>query len=186
MFPLEVNMLAYAFLVLAVAMRFLPHTFHFLPVGAALLFFGARQPRKQMWVPVALLFASDIALTTLVYHAPLMLDTFASALYYAIAILIGGLLKKSQDDEPAFYFGKVAGASLAGSIVFFVISNFAAWLVMTDTYGRSLAGVAACYVAAIPFFEKTFASDMIYSLAIFAAPLAVAAMRQPARAHIQS
>jgi len=41
-------------------------------------------------------------------------------------------------------------------------------------------------VAAIPFFEKTFASDMIYSLAIFAAPLAVAAMRQPARAHIQS
>ena len=44
-------MLAYLFVVVAIAVRFMPHPLAFTPVGASLLFFGARGPRRQCWVP---------------------------------------------------------------------------------------------------------------------------------------
>ena len=164
-------MLAYLFVILAVAVRFLPHTFHFTPVGASLLFFGAKQPRKHMWFPVALLALSDVMLNRFVYHYPITLETFSSTVWYALAILIGSLLKQKQD------MLRIVGASLAGSVSFFMISNFAVWLGWT-MYPKSVAGLMACYVAAIPFFQRTVTSDMIYTLAIFAAPLAVEIMRR--------
>ena len=61
-------MLAYFFVLIAVASRFLPHPFSFTPVGAALLLFGARAQRKHVWFPLALLAGSDVVLTKLVYH----------------------------------------------------------------------------------------------------------------------
>lgn len=164
-------MLAYLFVILAVAVRFLPHTFHFTPVGASLLFFGARQPRKYMWLPVAAFALSDIALNRFVYHYPISLETFSSTIWYALAVVIGSLLKQKHD------MLRVAGASLAGSVSFFIISNFAVWLGWT-MYPKSVAGLVACYVAAIPFFQRTVTSDMIYTLAIFAAPLAIEVMRR--------
>ena len=80
-------MLAFLFVVVALAVRFLPHTFHFTPVGAALLFFGAKQPRKWMWLPVLAFAASDIALNKFVYHYPITWETFASTTQSAIARL---------------------------------------------------------------------------------------------------
>src|SRR5438270_9016860 len=164
-------MLAYLFVILAVAVRFLPHTFHFTPVGASLLFFGAKQPRKFMWIPVAAFALSDIALNRFVYHYPISLETFSSTIWYALAVVIGSLLKQKQDVL------RVAGAALAGSVSFFIISNFAVWAAY-NMYPKTAAGLVACYVAAIPFFQRTLASDMIYTLAFFAAPLAIELMRR--------
>ena len=56
-------MLAYLFVVLAVAVRFMPHPWMFTPVSRVALFFGARGPRRQLWIPFVLLAASDVALT---------------------------------------------------------------------------------------------------------------------------
>ena len=47
--------LAYLFVLLGIAMRFMPHPWMFTPVAASLLFFGARGPRRMLWVPLALL-----------------------------------------------------------------------------------------------------------------------------------
>ena len=44
----EVIMLAYLFLLLAVAVRFMSHPWMFTPVAASLLFFGARGSRRQL------------------------------------------------------------------------------------------------------------------------------------------
>lgn len=159
-------MLAYLFIVLAVVIRFLPHAWHFTPVGAALLFFGANQPRKRMWFPIALLAASDIVLNKFVYGFPVTWETFASTAWYAIAVLIGSLMKENVD------IPRVAGASLAGSISFFLISNFGVW-VAYNMYPHTLAGLGACYMAAVPFFRGTIAADMLYSLAIFYTPVVV-------------
>ena len=56
-------MLAYLFLALAVAVRFMPHPWTFTPVAAALLFFGARGSRRFLWVPLVVMAASDVVLT---------------------------------------------------------------------------------------------------------------------------
>ena len=167
-------MLAFLFVVIALAVRFLPHTFHFTPVGAALLFFGAKQPRKWMWLPVLAFAASDVLLNKFVYQYPITWETFASTAWYVMAVLIGGLLK--QDGE-RFKLGNIAGASLAGSVSFFILSNFAVWAAYT-MYPKTLAGLGACYVAAIPFFQSTLSSDMLYTIAFFAAPHVIEAVKK--------
>lgn len=167
-------MLAYLFLLVAIIIRFLPHTFGFTPVGASLLFFGAHQPRKRMWIPLCLMLAADIGLNVFVYHVPAFaVDSLASTLWYALAILLGGLLKRSDTSEVPFYLGKVAGMSLAGSLSFFLISNFAVWLAWPQTYAHTWAGLLTCYTMAIPFFRLTPAADLIYAIAFFSAPLMV-------------
>ena len=98
-------MLAYLFLALAVAMRFLSTPLSFAPVGPALLFFGARGPRKQAWIPVLLLAVCDFALTKFVYAYPYTLDHVATIAWYAAVVAMGTLLR--QNPRPV----RIAGAA---------------------------------------------------------------------------
>ncbi|MEO5936407.1 MAG: DUF6580 family putative transport protein [Terriglobales bacterium] len=170
-------MLAVLFVVLAVAIRFLPFVlgytpvWNFTPVGAALLFFGAKHPRKHMWFPLVLLAVSDLVLNRFVYNFPISWETFVSTGWYAVAILIGSLLKENASPL------RVVGASLTGSVSFFLVSNFAVWAAY-NMYPHTLAGLGACYVAAIPFFRGTIAADMIYAVALFGAPVLFEATRK--------
>jgi hypothetical protein len=164
-------MLAYLFLALAVLFRFVPHFWNFTLVGAALLFFGANRPKRELWIAVATLAASDIILTRLVNGFPLTLETFASSLYYLLALLIGGWLRGKIE------IPRVIGASLAGSIVFFLLSNFATW-VSYDMYPHTAAGLATCYAMGIPFFRNTLASDFVFSLVMFGTPMLIEAVHR--------
>jgi hypothetical protein len=163
-------MLAYLFVIVAVALRFLPHPFHFTPVGASLLFFGAYRPKRETWIPVALLVASDLLLNRFVYSIPLHQDQIVVWAWYAGAIAIGMLLR-SRISAP-----RVAGASLAASISFYLISNFAVWATY-EMYPKTWQGLLACYAAAVPFFRNTVVSDLVFSAVLFSVPLAIAAAR---------
>jgi hypothetical protein len=156
----EVIMLAYLFVAVAVAVRFLPHPFAFTPVGAALLFFGARMPRKQAWIPVALLAASDVYLTIGWYGYPLTADHLLTWAWYAVIVLLGGLL--SGNVRPA----RLAGASLVTSVSFFLVSNFAVWVVW-NMYPKTAAGLMMSYAAAVPFFRNTVISDLLFTAVLF-------------------
>jgi hypothetical protein len=164
-------MLAYLFLAFGIAMRFLPHPFHFTPVGAALLFFGAKRPARELWVPIVLLIASDIALNVFVYRWEVDWLTFTTSIYYLLAVLIGSLLKDKET------VARIAGASLAGSLVFFAVSNFTTWL-GTNMYARTWDGLVACFVAAIPFFRNTVIGDLLFTGAMFLTPVAIAALQR--------
>jgi hypothetical protein len=173
-------MLAYLFIVIALAARlgisFMPHFMNFSPLGAALLFFGANRPKKE-WAPVVCVaMFADVLLTTMVYRLPLHWDVIAPLAYYVIALFIGSLLKEGLHDGRSAL--KIAGASIAGSLVFFVTSNFVAWIGLPQMYTRDLSGLINCYVAAIPFFRGTFVGDLVYSFVIFGTPVAIAAMQR--------
>jgi hypothetical protein len=159
-------MLAYLFVVLAVAIRIVAGTgtfatHGFTPVGASLLFFGSRVPRKYFWVPVALLIGSDLFLNYQVYHLPLTWDQTIVWAWYAAACGLGMLL--SNRVKPLY----VAGAALASSVSFFLISNFAVWLAGYIVYPKTFSGLVSCYVAAIPFFQRGLASDLFFSALFF-------------------
>lgn len=169
-------MLAYGYLLFAVLFRFIapvlgsranPSLFSFTPVLAALLYFGYRQPRSRAWIAVVALAAGDVALSRLVYGFPLAPDLLFTWAFYAAAVLLGSLLQEKLS------VARVAGASLAGSIGFFVVSNFAVWLVW-QMYPKTLAGLGACYVAALPFFRNALAGDLVFTAVFFGLPLAVA------------
>ena len=162
-------MLAYFFVLIAVATRLLPHPLHFTMVGAALLYFGARRSRKEMIIPLALLALSDVYLTTMRYGLHLSLDTFASSLWYAGAILIGSLLAHKTTVL------RVIGAALASSVSFFLFSNFAVWA-LGGLYAHTWAGLAQCYLMAIPFFRNTFTSDLVLTPIAFSIPIAASAV----------
>src|SRR5260370_28216493 len=91
----EALMFAYLFVLIAVAMRLMAGTgdfatYGFTPVGAALLFFGSRMPRKQFWIPVALLIGSDFYLNLKVYGMPITWDPSIVWVWYLAAGFIGG------------------------------------------------------------------------------------------------
>jgi hypothetical protein len=159
-------MLAYLFIVLAVAVRLLPHPWHLTPLGAALLFFGAKRPIREWIAPLALLTATDVYLTTVHYRMHVSADHLVTWLWYVVAMAIGYLLVRKA--EPL----RVVGASLASAISFFLVSNFATWL-FQDLYAKTFAGLVQCYTMAIPFFRGTFASDLIYTPVLFSVPYAL-------------
>lgn len=132
----------------------------FTPVAAALLYFGARAPRKQFWVPLALLAGSDVILTKFHYGYPLTADHFVTWAWYVAALFIGGFLRS---DSKAL---RVGIASLSASVSFFVISNFSVWAVW-NMYPKTLGGLVECYVAAVPFFRNTLAGDLFFSAVLF-------------------
>jgi len=162
-------MLAYIFVVLAVAMRFLPHPLAFTPVGAALLFFGARGPRRRMWVPLALLAASDVVLTTMVYRYPFGWDHFVTWAWYAGMLWLGTSLRQNAGAL------RILGSALAGSVSFFALSNLAVWA-SWNMYPRSFAGLMACYDAGLPFFRRAVAGDLLFTSVVFAAPVLLHAL----------
>ncbi len=55
---------------------------------------------------------------------------------------------------------------MMASVLFFIITNFGAWLV-GNLYPKTLAGLVSCYVAAIPFFRNTLLGDAVYTLVLF-------------------
>jgi len=158
-------MLAYLFVLVAVASRFLPHPdgwVQFTPLGAALLYFGARAPRKRMWIPLVVLIAADVYLTKVTYAYPLTAEHVVTWAWYAGVIVLGGALLGRQVNPL-----RVAAGSLAASITFFVGSNFAVWAVW-HMYPRTLAGLATAYVAAIPFFRNQVLADLLFAGVLFA------------------
>jgi len=64
---------------------------------------------------------------------------------------------------------KIGGAALSASLIFFLLSNFASWLEQSLPYGYSLAGLADCYAAAIPFYRGTLTGDLVFTAGLFAA-----------------
>lgn len=169
-------MLAYVFVLLAIAVRFLPfagplnvlpHAWHFTPLAASLLYFGARGSRRQMWIPLVLLAATDVVLTKFIYAYTLSWDELIIWGWYAAIILLGTSLREKSG------FWRVGGAALASSVSFFLISNFAVWAVWNGMYPHTFAGLTACYIAAIPFFRGTVESDLFFSVAFFGMPALV-------------
>jgi hypothetical protein len=167
-------MLPYLFVLFAIAVRFLPfagplnvlpHAWHFTPLAASLLFFGARGSRRQMWIPLVLLAATDVVLTKFIYSYVLSWDHLVTWAWYAAILLLGTTLREKSG------FWRVVGAALASSVSFFLISNFAVWAAWPGMYPRGFSGLMMSYTAGIPFFRGTVESDLFFSVAMFSMPV---------------
>jgi hypothetical protein len=159
-------MLAYLFVVLAVLLRLVAGTGAFATlgvslVGASLLFFGSRMPRKHFWIPAALFIGSDIYLNLRVYQIPLALDQIVMWSWYLVPCFIGLLLRNRI--KPL----TVLAGGLGTGIGFFLTSNFAVWAFGNIAYAKNLSGLLLCYTKAIPFFRNGIISDVVFSLVFF-------------------
>ena len=147
--------------VLGAVARLLPHPPNFAPVGATSLFAGARLPRWQAYlVPLALMAVTDPILSPLYGFHPYSRYLIFTYLSFLISVWLGRRLRNTES------VSRIAAVTVLNSIQFFLVTNFGSWL-WFQTYPRTAAGLADCYVAAIPFFGWTLASDVLYTAVLF-------------------
>lgn len=139
----------------AAALRLVPHPPNFTPIGAMALFSGAYLGRRALAfaAPLGALLLSDLVLGF--YHG--LVTVYATT---ALIVLIGWFALRRVSPV------RVGVATLASSTLFFIITNFGMWL-FSGFYPLTAAGLEACYVAAIPFFQNTIAGDLFYATLLF-------------------
>jgi hypothetical protein len=153
---LKPRLLVLIAMVLAAALsRIIPHPPNLASISAIALFGGAYFSDKRLafLVPLAALFLSDLILG-LYSHMEVVYLSFA------LIVCIGLWLQKRRS---AIH---IAGAALASSVLFFLLTNFGVWA-FESLYPKTIEGLIACYVAAIPFFQNTIEGDLFFTAVLF-------------------
>ena len=153
---MKARMIAIGILISAAALsRLLPHPPNVTPIAAMALFGGSSfaDARIAVAVPLAAMLASDVFLGL---HATIPF------VYLSFLLITGiGLWLRSRRRAVT-----IAGAAVAGSVAFFVITNFGVWAT-TALYPQTAAGLQAAYVAGLPFFRNTLIGDLFYCAVLF-------------------
>ena len=142
-------------IILAGLSRLIPHLPNFTPLAAMSLFGGALLNDKKLAfiIPIAAMILSDAIIG---FHQQMWGVYLSFVLIIMIGLRAGSNIKTSS----------MIGNSLVGSVVFFIITNFAVWL-PGNFYPLSLSGLFECYVAAIPFFGNSILGDLFYNTVLF-------------------
>lgn len=159
---------------LVALLRLFPHPPNFAPVGAMALFGGVYLTKRYSLVTIiSTLLVSDYLL---LYINPFSPNWFNFSTFYApsalfhsttifvygsfiINILIGWIISKKRSVLT------IVSGSLLASLQFFLITNFAVWVM--GTYARGLDGLIQSYIMGLPFFKYTLLGDIYYTIAIF-------------------
>lgn len=160
-------MMSFLLIALVTVCRIVPHEWNLVAVGAVALFAGARLPRRWAWaVPIAAMALSDVIIDW--GHADRPALTVSRVTIYGtyVAIAFLGLLARRAKGWSAPL--SLGALSLAGSALFFLTTNFAEWVAgPLPLYPQTWAGLRDCYVAAIPFFDKTITADLAGTALLF-------------------
>ena len=141
-------------ILLGVVSRLIPHPWNATPVMAIALFGGAYlSKRLAIVLPLAIVVVSDLIIGL---HNTILFTWGA----FTLTGLLAWWIRKRPDATRT-----MAGA-VAGSILFFVITNFGVWAA-GELYPRTATGLWQCYLAAVPFFRGTFLGDAVYTTALF-------------------
>ncbi|TWU00111.1 hypothetical protein Pla108_10550 [Botrimarina colliarenosi] len=134
------------------------------PLAAVGLLAGYALPRRwAIATPLTAMLISDA-----------MLPSYGSlgvavAVYAAMATapLLGSLLRRPLPSRSAG-LARLTALSLTPAMVFFFTTNFAVWAFQSH-YAKTAAGLAECYLAALPFLRRMLAGDAAFVAVLFGA-----------------
>lgn len=131
--------------------RLIPHPPNFTPILAAAIFapYIIRDRWMAMAVPLMAMFIGDVFIG---FHSYMLW-------------VYGSIAMSTVISRWAMQFGKylpLATMTLISSVLFYVVTNFAVWI-MWDYYPNTLEGLIMCYTMAIPFFQNTVLSTIVYT-----------------------
>ena len=145
--------------------------FHnFAPVSAIALCGALYLPRRMaLLVPLGILFVSDLVLNVFHYGVPLWTwEIVPRYLALILIVLLGWRLRTNAR------FAFILGASVAASVVFFVITNTGSWLA-EPSYAKTFGGWIQAMTTGVPgwpstwwFYRQTFISDLLFTTLFFA------------------
>lgn len=137
-------------ILLAVALRLMPHPANMAPIAALALFGGVYLEKKYaLIIPLVAMFLSDLFLG---FHASILS-------VYGCFLVSGmiGMWVKNHKNVPT-----VIGASVFSSMLFFLVTNFNFWYA-DALYVKTLEGLLSSYINALPFFRNTLVGDLMYT-----------------------
>lgn len=145
-------------IILAVLSRVLPHPDNFSPIAAVALF-GAAYFAEKRWAYIVPMLAMIISDAIIGFHA------LSGVVYGCFALMVALAV-------PQFNKGvnplRWTGFALAGSLLFFLITNFAVWAFDPyQMYPRTWAGFVTCYTLALPFLKNSIMGDLFYTTVLF-------------------
>ena len=142
-----------AIIIFAAFTRLMPHPPNFTPIIAMGLFGGAylKDKRWALMLPVIAMLISDLFLG---FHGT-MIWVYGSLI---IITAMGFLLNSGVTLKNG------AIATIGGSLLFFVVTNFGVWIM--GGYGYTYKGFLECYTLAIPFLGNNILSTLIFSIVI--------------------
>lgn len=134
--------------------RIIPHPPNFTAIGAISILGGVYFGKKYLsfLIPIIAMLISDFILGYKI----------AISVYIAFMMIIplGAMIKSKLSHSSIFRI------SIYASIVFFLITNFTAWL-GNPMYPQSLSGLFLSYIAGIPFFINTLLGNFFFCFSLF-------------------
>ncbi|MCC9609697.1 hypothetical protein LOC68_03905 [Blastopirellula sp. JC732] len=162
---------------LGVALRWMLYSYPNVAPTAALAMFAGYKLSSVRWalmVPIWITTLSDLVIGG--YAWPVMLTVYAAL---SLPVFLGIAVRRFQPKSGSWLAKltrgvMLGGASVVGSVLFFLISNFAVWAASATglglpMYEATLVGLGECYAAALPFFRYTLTGDLVFNGAIFGA-----------------
>lgn len=143
-----------ALLALAVLSRVLPHPPNFTALDAIAIYAGLRLADGRTGIAL-LLLAMLIADAIIGFHSLLPL-VYACMLF---TLLLGRMARGKGALAAAL-------AGFTGATVFFLATNFAVWW-GSGMYSQDSAGLAACFAAALPFYQWTLLGLLSYGVLLW-------------------
>ena len=143
-------------LILAFA-RLIPHPPNFTPIIAVAIVSGYFFKNINL---------SLLTLLIAMLISDLFIGFYENVIFVYVSLLLITFVFHKISDKINFKNLFICG--FAGSLIFFVVSNFGVWAlgspgVYDIAYEKSLSGLIECYILAIPFFGNTFLSTIIFA-----------------------
>jgi len=139
---------------------------NFSPMAALCLCGAAFLPRRlAIVVPLVALLGTDLVLNAH-YGFPLFtVEFFGTIVAFAAVTALGWQLRKNT--RP----GVILSAVLGGSLFFYIVTNTASWLTLTEpSYAKTAAGWLQALTTGLPgyaptwiFYRNTLAGDMLFA-----------------------
>ena len=145
--------------------RLIPHLPNFTAVGAMAIFAGFLIPNRiiSIAIPLLAMWLSDLVINNIVYSSPDFM-WLSPGFFWIYAGLFAHTVFAWLFRKP--HISGIAGASLAGAVTFFLLSNFGVWS-GSAMYEKTSEGLISCYTAALPFFGNMLAGNLIFSAILF-------------------
>lgn len=146
------------------------YPWNFSPLYALAIFGGTVLNRRlALALPLAVYFAGDVLIAAIMGTGWGFYPD--QPFTYAAFLVLAGCGMPLRDRVGVL---PVAAAGLGGSVAFFVVSNLGVWIAGGGlSRPRTPAGLAQCYIDALPFFMPTVASIAVF-LPILYSPLVLA------------
>jgi len=164
-------------LAIGVVGRWYQLSWNFTPLAAVTILGGYyfRQTLAAVLLPLSILTVSNLLLPAYP-HWQVHVSVYAIML---VPIALGRAARGAQGWQQA---GRFALCGFVPATLFFAVTNLAVWA-FTPYYQKTLAGLANCYVAAIPFYRWMLAGDLFF-LTLLIGCLALAQAWTPRSAQI--